>query len=180
MMNGLKTTLAAASLLALLTQGAAQAATSITDTINVSATIAASCSISSVAAVDFGTNYNPSNTSPTYAGGGITIACVKGTHPTIALSGGNNPDAVTGARRMTNTSVPGEVLSYSLFKPTGAAFTCTQTETETWGASGLAVFDPGPASGFADTTFSICGKIDARQDVITGTYTDQVIATVTF
>jgi spore coat protein U-like protein len=42
------------------------------------------------------------------------------------------------------------------------------------------VFDPGPASGFADTTFSICGKIDARQDVITGTYTDQVIATVTF
>jgi spore coat protein U-like protein len=42
------------------------------------------------------------------------------------------------------------------------------------------VFDPGPASGFADTTFSICGKIDARQDVTTGTYTDQVIATVTF
>jgi spore coat protein U-like protein len=81
---------------------------------------------------------------------------------------------------MTNTSVPGEVLSYSLFKPTGAAFTCTQTETETWGASGLAVFDPGPASGFGDTTFSICGKIDARQDVITGTYTDQVIATITF
>ena len=151
-MNGFKTTLATASLLALFTQGAAQAATSITDTINVSATIAASCSISSVAAVDFGTNYNPSNTSPTYAGGGITIACVKGTHPTIALSGGNSPDA----------------------------FTCTQTETETWGASGLAVFDPGPASGFGETTFNICGKIDARQDVITGTYTDQVIATITF
>ena len=179
-MNGFKTTLATASLLALFTQGAAHAATSITDTINVSATIAASCSISSVAAVDFGTNYNPSNTSPTYAGGGITIACVKGTHPTIALSGGNNPDAVTGVRRMTNTSVPGEVLAYSLFKPTGAAFTCTQTETETWGASGLAVFDPGPASGFGETTFNICGKIDARQDVITGTYTDQVIATITF
>ena len=175
-MNGFKTTLATASLLALFTQGAAQAATSITDTINVSA----SCSISSVAAVDFGTNYNPSNTSPTYAGGGITIACVKGTHPTIALSGGNSPDAVTGVRRMTNTSVPGEVLSYSLFKPTGVAFTCTQTETETWGASGLAVFDPGPASGFGETTFNICGKIDARQDVITGTYTDQVIATITF
>ena len=179
-MNGLKTTLAAASLLALLTQGAAHAATSITDAINVNATIAASCSISSVAAVDFGTNYNPSSTSPTYADGSITIACVKGTHPTIALSGGNSPDAVTGVRRMTNTSVPGEVLSYSLFKPTGVAFTCTQTETETWGASGLAVFDPGPASGFGETTFNICGKIDARQDVITGTYTDQVIATITF
>ncbi len=179
-MNGLKTTLAAASLLALLTQGASHAATSITDTINVSATIAASCSISSVAAVDFGNNYNPSNISPTYAGGSISIACVKGTHPTIALSGGNNPDAVTGARRMANTAAPGEVLSYSLFKPAGASYTCTQTETETWGASGLAVFDPGPASGFAATTFSICGKIDARQDVVTGTYTDQVIATVTF
>lgn len=178
-MNGLKSTLATASLLALFTQGAAQA-TSITETIDVTATIIASCAISSVAAVDFGTNYNPSNTSPTYAGGGITIACVKGTHPTIALGGGKNPDTVTGARRMTKTSVPGEVLSYSLFKPTGAAFTCTQTETETWGASGLAVFDPGPASGFAATTFSICGKIDARQDVTTGTYTDQVIATVTF
>jgi len=179
-MNGLKSTLATASFLALFTQGAAQAATSITDTIDVTATIAASCAISSVAAVDFGTNYNPSNTSPTYAGGAITIACVKGTHPTIALSGGNNPDTITGARRMTNTSVPSEVLSYSLFKPTGAAFSCTQTETETWGASGLAVLDPGPAAGFAATTFSICGKIDARQDVSTGTYTDQVIATVTF
>ena len=178
-MNGLKSTLATASLLALFTQGAAQA-TSITETIDVTATIAASCAISSVAAVDFGTNYNPSNTSPTYAGGGITIACVKGTHPTIALSGGNNPDTITGARRMTNTSVPSEVLSYSLFKPTGAAFSCTQTETETWGASGLAVLDPGPAAGFAATTFSICGKIDARQDVTTGTYSDQVIATVTF
>ena len=179
-MNGLKSTLATASLLALLSHGAAQATTSITDTVNITATIAASCAISSVAAVNFGTNYNPSNTSATYADGSITIACVKGTHPTIALSGGNNPDTVTGARRMTNTSVPGEVLSYSLFKPTGAAFTCTQTETETWGASGLAVFDPGPAGGFAATTFSICGKIDARQDVTTGTYTDQVIATVTF
>ena len=179
-MNGLKSTLATASLLALFTQGAAQAATSITDTIDVTATVAASCAISSVAVVDFGTNYNPSNTAPTYAGGAITIACVKGTHPTISLSGGNNPDTITGARRMTNTSVPGEVLSYSLFKPAGAAFTCTQTETEIWGASGLSVFDPGPAAGFASTTFSICGKIDARQDVTTGTYSDQVIATVTF
>jgi spore coat protein U-like protein len=179
MMNGLKSTLAAASLTALLIHGAASAATSITDTINVTATIAASCSISSVAAVDFGTNYNPSSTSPTYASGGITVACVKGTNPTIALSSGNNP-SITGARRMTNTLVPGEVLSYSLFKPTGASFTCTQTETENWGASGAALFDPGAAAGFADTTFSICGKIDARQDVTTGTYSDQVIATVTF
>jgi spore coat protein U-like protein len=179
-MNSLKISLASASLLALLTQGAAHATTSITDTIDVTATIAASCAISSVAAVDFGTNYNPSNTSPTYASGAITVACVKGTQPTIALSGGNNPDTVTGARRMTNTSVAGEVLSYSLFKPTGAAFSCTQTETEIWGASGLAVLDPGAATGFAGTTYSICGKIDARQDVTTGTYSDEVIATVTF
>lgn len=179
-MNGLKSSLAAASFITLFAQGAAQATTSITDTIDVTATISASCAISSVAAVDFGTNYNPSSTSPTYADGSITIACVKGTHPTIALSGGNNPDAVTGNRRMSNAAVPGEVLSYSLFKPAGAAFTCTQTETESWGASGLAVFDPGPASGFGETTFNICGKIDARQDVTTGTYTDQVIATITF
>jgi spore coat protein U-like protein len=180
MMNGLKSTLATASLLALLSHGAAQATTSITDTVNITATIAASCAISSVAAVNFGTNYNPSNTSATYADGSITIACVKGTHPTIALSSGNNPDAVTGARRMAHASIAGEVLAYSLFKPAGTGFSCSHTETEAWGASGLDVFDPGVAGGLASTTISICGKIDAGQDVSTGSYSDQVIATVTF
>lgn len=180
MMNGLKTSLATASLLALLTHGAAQATTSITQTIDVTATVAASCTISSAAAVDFGTNYNPTSTSPTYADGSITIACVKGTHPTFALSSGNNPDTVTGARRMASTTLAGENLSYSLFKPSGAAFSCTHTETELWGSTGLDVFDPGPAGGYAETTFSICGKIDARQNVSTGVYTDQVIATITF
>lgn len=179
-MNGFKTTLTTASLLALLAHGAAQATTSITQTIDVTATIAASCTISSATAVDFGTNYNPASTTPTYADGSITIACVKGTHPTIALSAGNNPDSVTGARRMANTTTPGENLTYSLFKPAGATFSCTHTETELWGASGLDVFDPGVSGGFASTNISICGKIDARQDVSTGTYTDQVIATVTF
>ena len=179
-MNGLKSTLATASLLALWVHGAAQATTSVTQTIDVTATISASCSISSVAAVDFGTNYNPANTAPTYADGSITIACVKGTHPTIALSSGNNPDTVSGLRRMANTTTPGDNLAYSLFKPAGAAFSCTHAETEAWGSAGPSVFDPGVAGGFATTTISICGKIDARQDVSTGTYTDQVIATVTF
>jgi spore coat protein U-like protein len=44
----------------------------------------------------------------------------------------------------------------------------------------LDVFDPGVAGGLASTTISICGKIDAGQDVSTGSYSDQVIATVTF
>ena len=87
MMKSFKILLASASLIALGAANAAIAGT-VTNNLNVTATIDASCSIDSVSAVNFGNAYHPANNQPTYAAGAVTVSCVKGSHPTITLDGG--------------------------------------------------------------------------------------------
>ncbi len=177
-MKSIRFFLASVSIVAVGAVNTANAGTA-TSNLNVTATIDASCTIDSVSAVNFGNSYHPASTQPTYSAGSITVACVKGTHPTITLDAGQNPDGTTGLRAMKNATTS-ELLTYHLLKPAGVGHTCNNSETDAWGASGQSVFDPGVATGIAATTFSVCGKIDAQQDVSTGAYNDTVIATVVF
>ena len=174
MMKSFKLLLASASIAAIASAGTAFAGTA-TQNISVTATVNASCTIDNVAPVSFGT-YDPTLATPTTAAGSITVSCVKGTHPTVALGNGLNPD-VNGVRAMKH-STAADVLSYQLFKPTGII--CTGQETDVWGATGQAVLDPGVSASSAAVTYGVCGKLDAQQNVSAGTYSDTVIATVSF
>jgi spore coat protein U-like protein len=154
---------------------AAQATSELTVTANVNA----SCSINTNP-VSFG-SYNPANAQPTYVSGSVTVACVKGSVPVISLSGGLNPGANPGERAMKHT-VGTDLLSYFLYKPASvvANTACTTTETNPWGSVGTERFEPGTSTGIAASTYNICGKIPAAQDVSTGSYQDTVTATVEF
>lgn len=149
-----------------------------TANLSVTATVDASCTINT-SPVSFG-SYNPTATTPTFVSGAVTVACVKGTTPVIGLGAGANPGANPGERAMLNAAT-NELLSYFLYKPTLAApQSCTTTETDVWGNSGVERLEPGATTSVAASTYSICGKIPQQQDVSTGSYQDTVIATVEF
>ncbi len=149
-----------------------------TATIDVTATIDASCTISATP-VAFGA-YNPSATTAHYASGSVTVCCVKGSVPTVALNGGQNQGATAIDRSMKHAT-GADLLNYSLFKPTATApnTACTNTETDAWGSDPAQRINP---SGVVlnGSVYNVCGKIAAGQDVQTGAYSDVVTATVEF
>ncbi len=149
-----------------------------TATIDVSATIDAACTISSTP-VAFGA-YNPAAATAHYANGTVTVGCVKGSVPTVALNGGQNQGATVIDRSMKHATDK-DLLAYSLFKPTAAApgTACTNTETDAWGTDPAQRFSPTGVT-LAGAIYNICGKIAAGQDVATGAYSDVVTATVEF
>ncbi len=150
-----------------------------TSDLTVTATVNTSCTINT-SPVSFG-DYSPANAQPTYVAGSVTVACVKGSTPVISLGGGLNPGVNPGERAMKNTT-GNDLLSYFLYKPASTVpnTACTTTETNPWGSVGAERFEPGVATGIAASTYSICGKIPAEQDVSTGSYQDTVTATVEF
>ncbi len=157
----------------------ALAAGQATSELSVTATVNASCTINT-SPVSFG-NYSPAQAQPTYVSGSVSVSCVKGSVPVISLSGGLNPGATPGERAMKHT-VGTDLLSYFLYKPASivANTACTTTESDPWGTVGAERFEPGTSTGIAASTYNICGKIPAAQDVTTGSYQDTVTATVEF
>lgn len=139
-----------------------------TANLSVTATVIANCSIST-SAVAFG-NYDPASAhsaSPLDGTGTVTITCTKGSGPTIGLDVGSNASGST--RRMTDGS---EYLSYELYQNSG--------RTTVWGSSGGAIYDPGTAPSSAARALTVYGRVAAGQDVTVGSYSDTVVATVTF
>jgi spore coat protein U-like protein len=154
----------------------AHAATA-TANLTVQAQVSANCTISTTT-VDFGA-YDPvvaNASSPKTGNGAVTIACTKGSAPTIGLGLGGNASGST--RRMTNGT---DMLSYELyFPPNTTPNTACGALTTVWGTSGANLFNPGAPANKNARTYNVCGSVGAGQDVGVGTYTDTVVATVTF
>ena len=138
---------------------------------------ATTCRIVTVGSIGFG-NYDVLATTPNDTLLGVTVACDRSGGPanvtvTVGLGAGANGSSVD-ARRMLQTSAPGDYLSYGLFRDVG--------RSSVWGNSNgintvsrtLSV----PNNGSASTTFTVYGRIPAQQNVAAGEYRDTVQITV--
>ena len=145
-----------------------------TTTFTVTATVAANCTITATA-ISF--TYDPVFANATTAAtttGTVTIACTKGSGPTIGLSAGSNPGAVAGVTRaMANGA---NRLGYELFQPAAAPGNGA-VWTDIGGANPL---NAGVSPSKLARNFTVQAQIPAGQDVAVGNYSDTVTATVNF
>ena len=140
-----------------------------TANLNVTASVSAVCTISTVT-VAFGA-YDPvvANAATDLNGTGtLTVACTKGAAATIDLGVGNNLSG--GSRRMSSGT---DFLNYALYKD-GA-------RTQVWGTgmTGGTTLTYNSASK-ASTSITVFGKVPQAQDVTVGSYSDVVVATINY
>ena len=164
--------------LALLCSSGVRAGTS---TLSASATVASNCTIAT-GELAFG-SYDPIGTHRTgganlNASGSVSVTCIKGAAPSIALGLGAN--ASGSIRRLKSGT--SDYLNYELYKPpsTTPGAACTFPGTVVWGTAGANLFSATAAPTKAARSYNVCGTIAAGQDPAIGTYADTVVATVTF
>jgi spore coat protein U-like protein len=155
---------------ALLLAGSASAASS-TANVGVDANVVANCSITS-APVAFGA-YNTVTAVQVDNQGSVTVSCTLDADSVITLGQGAhdaNGSAAIPQRRLVNASDTAEFLSYQLFQET--------ERTTVWGnTEGTGVEYTG--TGTTDV-IDVFGSIAAGQNVKEGTFSDTVVATITF
>lgn len=145
------------------------AAGSASANLNVSATVANNCTIST-APLAFGA-YDPVVTNASTnldATGTVTVACTKGATATIGLGLGSN--ATGNTRRMTDGS--SNYLSYEMYQDSA--------RSTHWGNSGAELLSPAAAPSKSTRDFTVYGRVPSNQDVPAGSYTDTVTAVVNF
>jgi spore coat protein U-like protein len=138
-----------------------------TANLNVSATVADHCAISTSPVAFSAVNVTAAS-APT-AQGGITVKCTNGTAWVATAGLGQN--ASGSARRMVLGTDPGKFLTYELFRNAGLS--------DAWGSSsGDGFSDSGTGS---DQTSSIYARLPLGQHAATlGAYADTVVVTVTY
>jgi len=141
-----------------------------TSNMTVSATVTNNCTISA-GALAFG-NYNPTVATAVDAAATLTLTCTLNASTTITLdeglhAGGGSTPAVP-IRRMVNSVT--NFLSYTLYTTSG--------RTTVWnGTTGVAY----TGTGVADTSVQVFGRIPGSQSSLpSGSYTDTIVATITF
>lgn len=143
-----------------------------TDNLSVTATISANCTIST-SAVAFGA-YDPivTNASSALDGTGtVTTTCTNGSAVTVTLGQGSNADTgSTDAVPLRQMASGANRLAYFLYSDSG--------RTTVWGnTAGTGKADTGTGAASALTVY---GRVTAGQNKPTGSYSDTVVATVTF
>jgi len=135
-----------------------------TGTFSVTATVAASCTLSA-AALGFGT----------YSGAQITVnstvsvTCTNTTPYNVGLNAGTATGATVTNRSMTGPS--SALLNYTLYSNSGL--------TTNWGNTVGTNTVAGTGSGSAQS-LTVYGKIPAKQYVRPGSYADTITATITY
>jgi spore coat protein U-like protein len=167
-------TLTGVSLLSLAAASSIDAATSNAN-LSVTATVTASCSITTTP-VAFGA-YDPlvANASTALNGtGAINATCTSGASTTIALGEGSSPAGTSTpaapARRMSDGQATPHYLTYSLYQDNG--------RSQVWGNT-LATSASFTGTG-TSAAVTVYGTVDAGQSAPPGSYSDTVVATITF
>jgi len=141
----------------------AASAGSATANLGISASVAATCTIST-SAVAFGA-YSGAQVD---ASGTVTANCVIGTPWTIGLGTGTGTGATTSNRKMTSGA---NTLSYALFSDS--------TRTTNWGNAIGTDTVAGTGTG-ASQNQTVYGRIAAGTVPAAGSYSDTVVATINF
>ena len=159
----------------LLSLGAASSVDAGTATANLSVTasVTANCTITTTA-VAFGA-YDPvsANASAALTGtGAVNVTCTNGASTNVTLGQGSNANTgstdAAPARRLKDGGTA--FLTYELYQDSGHA--------TVWGnTSGTGVANTGTGTQVAITVY---GTVDAGQNVPAGSYSDTVVATVSF
>ncbi len=146
-----------------------------TGNFNVTATVTNSCLVTSTTDIAFGA-YDPADANATAnldAQGSVSVRCTRGTVANVALGQGLNAAAgstcVTPLRQMAAGT---ERLRYDIYQNT--------TRTTTWGCDLANDQTFTSASSIVPTVLTTYGRVPAGQDVAAGSFTDTVVATVTF
>jgi spore coat protein U-like protein len=150
---------AATGLLVLLTCFLADTVFAATATNNliISASVTASCQITSVGNISFGA-YAPLSGTPNDAAGNVVFRCVKGT---------SYKTYITGTRTMSGGS---DTLAFQLYNETGRTTVFASNNS----VSGTT------STGISPVTTNIYGRIAAGQDVSAASYTTTLITTVEY
>lgn len=154
----------------LASSGALAATTS--GNVAVTATIGANCILTTVA-MTFGV-YDPLSATPKNANGQVQLVCTVGAAPAVALDVGLN---AAGAQRRLISA--GNLLNYDVFTPVSNAVNAACAYTTPY-PTVIPGFVLTAAPSTASRTFNLCGQIPALQSVPNGSYTDTVVATITF
>ncbi len=158
-----------------------------TSNVTVSATVPQTCTVTTTN-VAFGT-YDPVTTNSTGGvdltttgtpNGSVSVTCTKSsTGVTIDLGVGGN--YLSPNRQMISGA---NLLQYQLYQASGTTPAAACPGTTIWGSgvTGGSLLSPTTPNWTASTArvFNICGFIAKGQDVPPGSYTDTVVATVTY
>lgn len=167
----LATTVMGVALAGVLVTAPAQAAEA-TANLGVSATVIANCAIST-APVAFG-DYDPAvaNASAALDGAGtVTLTCTSGASATVTLGQGANADTgSTDAAPVRRMASGANHLAYQLYSDSAGG--------TVWGNTALTgVAHTGTGSA---VDVPVYGRVAGGQNVPAGSYSDTVVATVTF
>ena len=142
-----------------------------TSNMNVTATVASSCSITA-GAMAFGT-YDPVAGSQIDGSATLSVACSKGAITTVTLGQGGNAAGgstdLAPQRRMKDSG--SNTLAYALYSDSGRSVT--------WGNTALVGVSYVSTSAAA-SNLTVYGRIHSAQDVPAGAYSDVVVATISF
>lgn len=135
-----------------------------TDSIAVSADVAATCTLST-SPLAFGSYAATADLDATTD---LSLTCSNGTTYNIALDAGAGGTATTTTRQMTAGT---DILNYKLFSDSG--------RTQTWGVSSGVDTVGGTGTGSAQT-ITVYGRVPQGQYQPVASYTDTVNVTVTY
>lgn len=139
-----------------------------TTTLPISTNVINTCDMLTASNLSFG-NYDPTSGSPDDGMTSISVRCTLNDAYTITLNAGSTSGGSVAQRKMGSSL--GQRLNYNLYK--------TSDRTTIWGDGVTVAGVPGIGTGLLQS-YTVYGRIPARQAVAMGMFNDTITVAVTY